>query len=202
MTPFTTLTSPATPFFRDGVATDVIYAGPRADIDTGIVEKNIFRHFRYDEAGRARPESLFDKPPFDQSAILIVGRGFGRGRSPDVAAKALSALGIVCLIGVSFEPDFEEQAGVHGVLTLTLDYEAVYTLIEEAAAGDAMTVDLSAQKIITCHGNRIGFAANPEVRAALLADATKLSLARSKTAAKKHRKKVSHNRHLLYAASA
>ncbi|MEM9013565.1 MAG: hypothetical protein AAGB02_00520 [Pseudomonadota bacterium] len=161
MTRFRTLTSPVKPFFRDNVSTDVIYAGPRADLQTGIVAHNIFRHFRFDETGRERPESLFDKKPFDKAAILVAGRGFGGGKTPDVAAQALRAFGVQCVTAVSFSKKFETAARRAGILPVTVNYREAATLAEEAGEGDAITIDAEAGQIITSHGERIGISVEP-----------------------------------------
>ncbi len=201
MTAFTTLTSPATPFFRDGVSTDVIYAGPRADLAAGIAEQNVFKQFRYDETGRLRPESPFDKSPFDQSAILIVARGFGRGRTPDVAAKALMLRGIVCIIGGSFAPAFEREAQKAGILPIMLDYDVVKTLAEEASEGAAITIDLPAERIVTYHGDRIPFTVEQKFREEMIESAAQLLTTRSKASSKKQNAKLTPSRHLFYSAA-
>lgn len=165
MWPFTTLTSPAIPLFRDDVDADLIAP------ETGPWRGRPFGRLRLDATGRPRPDSLFDRPPFARAAILIAGRGFGAGARAGAAVESLLDLGLRCLIGVSFAQGFLEAARGRTLLPITIDAQTAGALADEALSGVALTVDLARSEIITCHGEHIAFA--PVVRAKPDADQTR-----------------------------
>ncbi|MEM9494408.1 MAG: hypothetical protein AAGA09_00250 [Pseudomonadota bacterium] len=165
---FSTLTSPAIPFFQDGISTEMIYAGPRADLAGAMADRNFFCSIRFDASGQTIPENLFDRPSLDAAAILIAGEDFGCGNTPEVAARALAQYGFACVIAASFADGFAAQLAEEGVAPLVLSHEAVAFLASDAGAGAAMTIDMDAKAVITQYGDRISF----DVAAALAAEQT------------------------------
>ncbi len=163
MTLFTTLTSPAIPLLRDNLDTDII-----APVSGGGPEQ-AFARMRFDPGGRAIAGSLFERAPFSQAAILLVGRGFGFGERQGEAVRALKELGLACILGLSFAPAFAERALDDNLVSLTLAEEAALQLAEEAMTGDAFTIDLASQALITSQGYRHNLTAPAAIRARLLA---------------------------------
>ena len=163
MTPFTTLTSPAIPLFRDNLDTDII--APANHAESG----QAFARMRFDPAGRVVAGSLFERRPFSQAAILIVGREFGFGERSGDAVLALKNLGLACILGLSFAPAFAVRALDEGIVSLMLAEDAALQLAEEAMTGDAFTIDLASQSLITSHGYRYEVAPPASTRARLLA---------------------------------
>ena len=148
MSDFTTLTSPAIPLFRDNINADIIAPASWP----GPAHKRAFASLRFEGRSIVKAASIFDKPPFDHAAILIVGGNFGRGPRFHDACAALSAQGFACLVGVSFAQSFADRAVASGLVLLTLDRRAAASLADAALDGYAMTVDLTALRITTCHG--------------------------------------------------
>ncbi|MEQ8935783.1 MAG: hypothetical protein RIE56_08325 [Amphiplicatus sp.] len=124
---------------------------------------------RFDPAGRVIAGSLFERPPFSQAAILIVGREFGFGERSDDAVLALKNLGLACILGLSFAPAFAVRALDEGIVSLMLAEDAALHLAEDAMTGDAFTIDLVAKSLITSHGYRYELAPPTAIRPRLLA---------------------------------
>lgn len=161
MTLFRTLTSPIIPLFRDHLDTDFI--APH----NGDRPSQAFARMRIDPGGRLIPESLFERPPFSQAAILLVGREFGFGSRTVEAVGALKRLGLACVLGLSFSPAFVERALHEGLVSLIVGEGAALQLAEEAMSGDAFTIDLAAMALTTGYGDRHVLTPPSAVRAAL-----------------------------------
>ncbi|MFQ5562306.1 MAG: 3-isopropylmalate dehydratase small subunit [Parvularculaceae bacterium] len=169
MAPFTTLTSPATPFFRENVDTDVII--PAEHLKTTAREglgRFAFASLRYGADGEILPENIFDRAPFNRSGILIAGKNFGCGSSREHAVWALMDMGYACVIAPSFAEIFASNALNNGMLLVALDEAIVAELAAEALEGASMTIDLPAQTITTFHGERIPFDIDLYAKARLL----------------------------------
>lgn len=164
MTPFDTLTSPVIPLLRDYLDTEFI-APPAPNGHAAA-----FARMRFDPSGRLLTESLFERAPFAQAALLMVGRNFGFGPRPAEAAAALRDLGLSCIVGLSFAPAFAEEALRAGVVCLVVAEETALLLAEEAFLGDAFTVDLTGMQLITRHGDRYPLASPPAIAARLAGD--------------------------------
>jgi len=142
MTVFATITSPALPFIRDDLDADFIISFlPVAD------------------APGAAPGAA------GQAALMLVGRNFGGGRRAGEAARAVREMGVACMIGVSFAPEFRREAHAQGLLTIEIDEWGAAWLAEEAESGDAFTLDLRRLEIVTLRGARIPVSIPEELRA-------------------------------------
>jgi 3-isopropylmalate/(R)-2-methylmalate dehydratase small subunit len=148
MSSYRTLTSPAIPLLRDDIDTDLIAPA----LWRGPANSRAFASLRFEGRGVIKAASIFDRPPFDRAAILIVGSNFGLGTRVHDACAALAAQGIACLVGVSFARPFADRAIASGLVLLTLDYDAAALLADDAIEGDAITVDLAAPRITTSFG--------------------------------------------------
>jgi len=148
MEPFTTLTSVPTPFLRDNVDTDLII--PASYLKTvsrlGLGE-GAFRSLRFSEDGPLQEDSIFDRPPYRDSQILVAGKNFGCGSSREHAVWALLDLGYRCIVAESFADIFASNCAKNGVLTVALDPAQVAAIAEEGEAGRSITVDLEAETI-------------------------------------------------------
>jgi 3-isopropylmalate/(R)-2-methylmalate dehydratase small subunit len=157
---FATITSPAIPFCRDAVETETI--APEG-FDPGD-PLTAFRHLRCDRSGVVFPESPFNRPPFAGAAILVSGCDFGVGERYADSARALRTFGITVIVAVSFAPAFAACAAENGFVLLCLTREAAIDLANEAALGEAVTIDLRSQQLTTCHGDRYPFELHAETR--------------------------------------
>lgn len=162
MQPFTTLSSIPTPLLRDNVDTDLII--PASYLKTvsrvGLGE-GAFYSLRYDDDGALRADSLFDRPPYRDSQILIAGANFGCGSSREHAVWALNELGYRCIIAESFADIFASNCLKNGVLTIALDRADVAVLAAEGEAGRAVTVDLEAETIACSPGETLDLSVEP-----------------------------------------
>jgi len=166
------------------IHTGVVAPMARADIDTDqIVPKQflkriersgygryLFHDWRYDEAGRPRPEFPLNRPEYADASILVAGRNFGCGSSREHAAWALADHGFRVVIASSFADIFRENADQNGILTVELP-EAVIAGILTAAGDRApyrLMVDLDACRIADQNGFTVDFTVEPFRRTSLM----------------------------------
>ena len=80
MEKFTILRGIAAPMMLANINTDAISpvaAGLSAKTDLGAM---LFANWRYDLAGKEKPDFILNRPPFRDSKILVTGANFGCGR--------------------------------------------------------------------------------------------------------------------------
>ena len=163
MTPVTTIEGRAYPFGRANVDTDVIIpARWLKTITRSGLAKGAF------ESVRAETGNVFDDPAFVGAPVLIAGDNFGCGSSREHAAWALDDMGIKAVIAPSFSDIFSSNAFKNGLLTVVLPQAAVDRLMEVAAAGDPIHIDLAAQTVTTRFQDRFAFDIDPFRKACLL----------------------------------
>ena len=163
MTPVTTIEGRAYPFGRVNIDTDVIIpARWLKTITRSGLAKGAF------ESVRAETGNVFDDPAFVHAPVLIAGDNFGCGSSREHAAWALDDMGIKAVIAPSFSDIFSSNAFKNGLLTVVLPQAAVDRLMEVAAAGDPIHIDLAAQTVTTRFQDRFAFDIDPFRKACLL----------------------------------
>ena len=163
MTPVTTIEGRAYPFGRVNIDTDVIIpARWLKTITRSGLAKGAF------ESVRAETGNVFDDPAFAHAPVLIAGDNFGCGSSREHAAWALDDMGIKAVIAPSFSDIFSSNAFKNGLLTVVLPQAAVDRLMEVAAAGDPIHIDLAAQTVTTRFQDRFAFDIDPFRKACLL----------------------------------
>lgn len=171
MTPVTTIEGRAYPFGRKNVDTDVIIPAKwlktitRAGLGRGAFE-----------SVRAENGNVFDDPAFAGAPILIAGDNFGCGSSREHAAWALDDMGVKAVIAPSFSDIFSGNAFKNGILTVVLPQAAVDRLLEVAATGDPLHVDLAEQSVTTEFQDRYRFEIDPFRKSCLLAGADEIAL--------------------------
>ncbi len=148
MKPFTTLTAIAAPLPIDHIDTDMII--PKQFLKTikrtGLKE-GLFHELAYQVNGQKNEEFVLHKPPYDKAEILIAGQNFGCGSSREHAPWALLDFGIRCVIAPSFADIFYNNCFKNGILPIALPKEQVATLMETAAHGGTISVDLEKQQV-------------------------------------------------------
>ncbi len=148
MKPFTTLTAIAAPLPIDHIDTDMII--PKQFLKTikrtGLKD-GLFYEMRTSIDGKKNPDFVLHKPPYDKAEILIAGQNFGCGSSREHAPWALLDFGIRCVIAPSFADIFYNNCFKNGILPIALPKEQVATLMETAAHGGAISVDLDKQQV-------------------------------------------------------
>ena len=171
MEKFNTLTGIAAPFPLINVDTDMII--PKQYLKTikrtGL-GKGLFAELRYDEEGRAKPDFVLHRPPYDKAVILIAGENFGCGSSREHAPWALLDFGFRCIIAPSFADIFYNNCFKNGILPITLPQSEVDKLLDDASRGAnaTITVDLPNQEIRGPDGGAIRFDIDPFLKRCLL----------------------------------
>ncbi|MEM7690302.1 MAG: 3-isopropylmalate dehydratase small subunit [Pseudomonadota bacterium] len=156
MTPLKTVTGQAYPFGQKNVDTDVIIASKwLKTIARDGLGKGAFESIR--EGGH----SVFDDPAYAGSPILIAGDNFGCGSSREHAAWAIGDMGIRAILAPSYSDIFSGNAVKNGILPVVLPQAAIDRLMEVAAEGSPITVDLETQSVTTEYQDRFTFEIDP-----------------------------------------
>src|SRR5471030_449936 len=150
MQAFNVLTAVAAPLPAANVDTDVIM--PKQflkGIDRNGLDQGVFFDLRFIADGSPDPTFILNQPEWQSAKFLLVGPNFGCGSSREHAVWGLKQLGIRALIGTSFAGIFNDNCQRNGVLTITLDQEALKRIEQRATDGDdhRITVDLTEQRI-------------------------------------------------------
>ena len=146
----------AYPFGQKNIDTDVIIASKwLKTITRDGLGKGAFESIR--EGG----DSVFDAPAYAGSPILIAGDNFGCGSSREHAAWAIGDMGIRAIIAPSYSDIFSGNAVKNGILPVVLPQSAIDRLMEVAAEGSPITVDLETQTVTTQYQDRFAFDIDP-----------------------------------------
>ena len=156
MQPVTTLAGRAVPFGAANVDTDVIIPARflKAITRHGL-GKGAFA------AIRENPDNIFDQPENQGAPILIAGDNFGCGSSREHAPWALMDMGFRVVISPSFAGIFSGNSFKNGLLLVQLPQAAVDRLMQVAAEGLPITVDLDSQTVTTPYQDRFEFPIDP-----------------------------------------
>jgi 3-isopropylmalate/(R)-2-methylmalate dehydratase small subunit len=178
MRDFTTLTSIVAPLDRANVDTDAII--PKQFLKSirrtgfGVY---LFDEWRYLDQGQPdmdcsrRPinkEFVLNKPQYKTAQILLTRENFGCGSSREHAPWALEDYGFRAIIAPSFADIFYNNCFKNGLLPIALDADTVDALFKELTDDYALTIDLSAQTIITPSAKMIAFAVDENRKFRLL----------------------------------
>src|SRR5262249_50901871 len=109
--------------------------------------KYLFNDMRTTPDGKEIPDFVLNKPLYRKAEILIAGANFGCGSSREHAPWALLDFGIRCVIASSFADIFFNNCFKNGVLPIVLPQKQVDQLMEIAAKGGKITVDLEHQTV-------------------------------------------------------
>jgi 3-isopropylmalate/(R)-2-methylmalate dehydratase small subunit len=153
---------------------------PRVDVDTDQIfparfltttsreglGDALFADWRFDSAGRRRPEFVLNQPEAQGCSILVAGRNFGGGSSREHAAWALLDHGIRAVISTSIADIFFSNALKNGLVPVRID-EATHAWLL-AHPGAEVTVEVGEGTVTLPDGRRAGFPLDPFVRHCLL----------------------------------
>ena len=157
MRKFTQLSGVAAPLPMVNVDTDMII--PKQFLKTikrtGL-GKNLFNDMRFTQEGAEIADFILNRPAYRKAEILIAGANFGCGSSREHAPWALADFGIRCIIASSFADIFFNNCFKNGVLPIVLPQDQVDQLMEIAAKGGKLTVDLEHQTV-SGYPDNIGF---------------------------------------------
>jgi 3-isopropylmalate/(R)-2-methylmalate dehydratase small subunit len=127
----------------------------RADVDTDqIVPKQFMKRIERTGYGeslfydwRRDPGFALNQPEAAGAQILLTGRNFGCGSSREHAVWALQDYGFDVVIAPSFADIFLTNAMQNGLLAIAMPADEVRVLMDAAAGGQELTVDLERQAI-------------------------------------------------------
>lgn len=170
MKPFQTHQGIVAPMDRANVDTDMIIPKQflKSISRTGF-GPNLFDELRYLDAGEPgmdnskRPLNkafALNLPRYQGASVLLARENFGCGSSREHAPWALDDFGFRTVIAPSFADIFFNNCFKNGMLPIVLPHKVVDQLFAEmyATEGYCLTVDLSAQQVITPTGQRFDFA--------------------------------------------
>ena len=133
------------------------------------LSKGLFYDFRFDEAGKEKPDFVLNRPEYKGAGVLVAGDNFGCGSSREHAPWALLDFGISCVISTSFADIFYNNCFQNGLLPVVLKPEEVQALMDEAKGGNHLvTVDLASQIVVSPSGQRFEFQIDPQRKIKML----------------------------------
>jgi 3-isopropylmalate/(R)-2-methylmalate dehydratase small subunit len=115
-----------------------------------------------------------DRPDAPRAPILVVGDNFGCGSSREHAPWALVDAGVRAIVARSFGDIFCQNALKNGLVPVALAADAHARVVEAAAAGRTLVVDVDTMTVKWNGGTSIGFALDPFARRCLLAGVDEL----------------------------
>ena len=149
-----------------------IHLHPRDRDDPGTLTVGLhaFEGLRYLPDGRENPDFILNREPYRNASILVAGENFGIGSMQAFAVMRLKACGMQAVVAPSFGPVFFEDCFVYGLLPVTLEQEAIDTIVQAIAANPnaPTTVDLQRQVIERSGMTAMAFRMNPRLRSNLL----------------------------------
>ncbi len=170
MKAFTQLDAKIAPLQIANVDTDQII--PKQFLKTVEREglsKGLFYDFRFDEAGKEKPDFVLNRPEYKGAGVLVAGDNFGCGSSREHAPWALLDFGISCVISTSFADIFYNNCFQNGLLPVVLKPQQVQALMDEAKGGNHLvTVDLASQTVVSPSGQRFEFEIDPQRKIKML----------------------------------
>jgi len=150
MEPFRTFTSRLVPLPDENLDTDQIIPARflKATDKLGMGD-HLFADWRYDAAGRPRPDFVLNRPEARGAQVLLAGDNFGCGSSREHAAWALVGFGFRAVISTSFADIFRNNALKNGLLPIIVDRATHRRLLDLVAENPTVTVtvDLAAQTL-------------------------------------------------------
>ena len=142
---------------------------PQSDIDTDQIiparflttttrkglGKALFADWRYDSAGKPKPDFLLNRPEADGCGILVAGNNFGCGSSREHAPWALLDFGIRAVISTEIADIFRGNSLKNGLVPVIVDKTTHSWLIENPGA--EITVDVDACELRLPKGRTVAF---------------------------------------------
>ena len=180
MKPFTVVDGLVAPLDRANVDTDAII--PKQflkSIRRSGFGPNLFDEWRYLDHGEPgqdcsqrpkNPDFFLNQPRYQGAQILLARENFGCGSSREHAPWAIEDAGFRAIIAPSFADIFYNNCFKNGLLPVVLDAAIVDRLFAavNAEPGYRLTVDLSAQQVVTPDGERFSFDVDAHRRMCLL----------------------------------
>ncbi|WP_394760455.1 3-isopropylmalate dehydratase small subunit [Phenylobacterium sp.] len=169
MESFHTLTAIAAPLPGANIDTDIIFPARFLLITAKRgLRRYAFYEWRYAADGAPIAEFVLNRPAYQGAEILVAGDNFGCGSSREQACWTLRDAGIRAVISTSFGEIFRANCCKNGIVPVTVSPEVLQALLDDAARGEVLTVDLESQVVVRSNSERIGFLLEGWRREALL----------------------------------
>jgi 3-isopropylmalate/(R)-2-methylmalate dehydratase small subunit len=120
---------------------------------------NLFCDWRYDPAGKPKPEFILNQPRAKGAQVLLAGDNFGCGSSREHAPWALTQFGFGALISTSFADIFRANALKNGLLPVIVPAD-VHAELFDVVSKDPnaeVRIDLQHQTLTTPSGRQVEF---------------------------------------------
>jgi 3-isopropylmalate/(R)-2-methylmalate dehydratase small subunit len=151
----------------DDVDTDqIIPARFLVTTDREGLGRALFADWRFDAAGKPRPEFVLNRPEAAGCAILVAGRNFGCGSSREHAPWALLDFGFRAVVAASFADIFRTNALKNGLVPVAVDAATHAALVSMPA--EEVEIDVEAATLARRDGTRVPFPIEPFARHCLL----------------------------------
>lgn len=161
---FKNMVSTAVPLPIENIDTDQIIPARflKATTRDGFGE-NLFRDWRFTEAGHPKTEFVLNNPLYEGS-VLVAGKNFGCGSSREHAAWALADYGFKVVVSSFFADIFKNNALNNFILPVQVSddfLQKIFAAIEKDPAAE-LAINLDEQYIrIVPTGEQEPFAINP-----------------------------------------
>jgi 3-isopropylmalate/(R)-2-methylmalate dehydratase small subunit len=150
MEPLKTITSAAAPLPIDNFDTDQIM--PKQflrGIDRSGLDKGCFYNLRFNPDGTPKSDCVFNKPGFENAAIIVAGPNYGCGSSREHAVWGELQFGIRVVIAAGFGEIFYSNCFNNGLLAAKVtkeDSEEIMGMLSDTDPVE-LTVDVASRTI-------------------------------------------------------
>lgn len=167
MDPIRTLRSRTVVLAQANIDTDQIIPGRFLTTTTKVgLGEQLFADWRYDAAGKPRPEFVLNQPAARGCAVLVAGRNVGCGSSREHAPWALLDYGFRAVVSTEIADIFRSNSLKNGLLPVIVDDETHAWLI--ANPGAEITIDLESSTLTLPSGRAVRFPIEAFARYCLL----------------------------------
>ena len=152
----------------DNIDTDqIIPARFLKTISKAGLGDQLFYDYRYDAAGKPKPEFILNQPRARECKVLLAGDNFGCGSSREHAPWALTQYGFQAVISTSFADIFKNNSLKNGLLPVVVPRDVHAKLL--ALGTDAtVKIDLASQTLTFGAGEKCEFPVDPFSKTCLL----------------------------------
>jgi len=160
MKPFTKFESRMVAIAADNIDTDqILPARFLKTISKVGLGDQLFCDWRYDAAGKPKPEFILNRPEAKGAEILLAGDNFGCGSSREHAPWALLQFGFRAVIANSFADIFKGNSLKNSLLPIAVPRDIHAALFELLAKNPQakVAVDLAAQTLTLPDGRAVEF---------------------------------------------
>ncbi|MCC7200342.1 MAG: 3-isopropylmalate dehydratase small subunit [Gammaproteobacteria bacterium] len=139
----------------------------------------LFADWRYDAAGKPKPDFVLNQPESVGCAVLVAGRNIGCGSSREHAPWALVDYGFRAVISTEIADIFRSNSLKNGLLPVIVDEDTHQWLL--ANPGVEVTVDLETTTLTLPNGRAVRFPVESFARYCLMNGVDELGFLLSKS---------------------